>query len=105
MSLSTALWRPTSSRDSIRRALAVEQGCGVQAACLLEDPLRALRSASGNETMTERATTGPETIIGQLTSTWSREAFPQIPQLEEAKKCRSAKSAVKGTVRSTVTTL
>ncbi len=63
------------------------------------------RNASGNETMLERVTTGPGAITGQLISTWSSEAFPQIPQLDEAKKCRSAKSIVKGTVRSTVTTL
>ena len=55
--------------------------------------------------MVERAITGPDSITGQLISTWSSEAFPQIPQLDEAKKCRSAKSIVKGTVRSTVTTL
>ena len=43
----------------------VEKGGGMQAACLLEDPLDA-RRASGIETMTERVTTGPETMTGQL---------------------------------------
>ena len=92
MTLSSALWRPTSSRIATRRPSVSNR----PAAC--SPPVRskaawAARSASGSEVITERATTGrPFGSGSQRTATSSIDALPQIPHDAVATKLRFAAS-------------
>ena len=82
-SLSTALWRPTSSRTST----SSPDGSNSAAAC--NPPVRsntrwAARSASGMPMIASGVTVRPSATGAQRTSIASSDALPQTPQLDVA---------------------
>src|SRR5579871_3052008 len=83
ISLSTALWRPTSSRAASRSPVAVN----MPAAC--KPPVRmktawAHESRSGSWATVERATSMSLATGGDLIAIAARDDLPHTPQLDEA---------------------
>ena len=89
MSLSRALWRPTSSR----RAMSSPAGVNRPAACsppVSSNARCAARNRSGSARTMVRGTTGPGGSGSTRNATSSIDALPQIPHDAVAMKWRSA---------------